>query len=83
MSTSDESAALAASRGDGAWRAVQGSDDGGDASRAPLVDSLGPRLGPAVTFATTEHFNLQTARALTVSEATVAPASTSLPCPAT
>jgi hypothetical protein len=69
MSTSDESAALAASRGDGAWRAVQGSDDGGDASRAPLVDSLGPRLGPAVTFATTEHFNLQTARALTVSEA--------------
>jgi hypothetical protein len=39
--------------------------------------------GPAVTFATTEHFNLQTARALTVSEATVAPASTSLPCPAT
>jgi hypothetical protein len=39
--------------------------------------------GPAVTFATTEHFNLQAARALTVSEATVAPASTSLPCPAT
>jgi hypothetical protein len=34
-----------------------------------LVDSLGPRLGPTVTFATTEHFNLQTARALTVSEA--------------
>jgi len=30
---------------------------------------LGARLGPAVTFATTEHFNLQTARALTVSEA--------------
>jgi hypothetical protein len=27
------------------------------------------RLGPAVSFATTEHFNLQTARALTVSEA--------------
>jgi hypothetical protein len=27
------------------------------------------RLGAAVTFATTEHFNLQTARALTVSEA--------------
>ena len=40
-----------------------------DAGRAPLADSLGPRLGPAVTFATTEHFNLQTARALTVSEA--------------
>jgi hypothetical protein len=28
-----------------------------------------PVGGPAVTFATTEHFNLQTARALTVSEA--------------
>src|SRR3569832_1705570 len=27
------------------------------------------RPGPAATFATTEHFNLQTARALTVSEA--------------
>ena len=27
------------------------------------------RLGPAATFATTEHFNLQTARAMTVSEA--------------
>jgi hypothetical protein len=40
-----------------------------DAGRTPLADSLGPRLGPAVTFATTEHFNLQTARALTVSEA--------------
>jgi DMSO/TMAO reductase YedYZ molybdopterin-dependent catalytic subunit len=33
------------------------------------VDDLGPGSGPAVTFATTEHFNLQTARALTVSEA--------------
>ena len=36
---------------------------------AVLADSLGPRLGPAATFATTEHFNLQTARAITVSEA--------------
>ena len=34
-----------------------------------VADRLGPRLGPAVSFATTEHFNLQTARALTVSEA--------------
>jgi hypothetical protein len=50
-------------------RVVQGSDDGSDASRAPLADRLGPRLGPAATFATTEHFNLQTARAVTVSEA--------------
>jgi hypothetical protein len=69
MSTSDASAELTVSRGDGARRAVQASDDGGDASRAPLADTLGPRLGPAVTFATTEHFNLQTARAVTVSEA--------------
>jgi hypothetical protein len=37
---------------------------------APAVAaSLGARLGPAATFATTEHFNLQTARAITVSEA--------------
>jgi hypothetical protein len=36
----------------------------------PIGDSVVPdRLGPAVTFATTEHFNLQTARAVTVSEA--------------
>lgn len=34
-----------------------------------LADRLGPRLGPAAAFATTEHFNLQTARAVTVSEA--------------
>jgi hypothetical protein len=37
--------------------------------QAELEDSLGARLGPAATFATTEHFNLQTARAITVSEA--------------
>ena len=30
---------------------------------------LAARPGPAATFATTEHFNLQTARAVTVSEA--------------
>jgi hypothetical protein len=29
---------------------------------APLAEPLAGRLGPAVTFATTEHFNLQTAR---------------------
>jgi hypothetical protein len=40
-----------------------------DSGKAELADRLGPRLGPAATFATTEHFNLQTARALTVSEA--------------
>ena len=69
MSTSDASAQLAVSRGGDTRPAALGSDDGGDASRAPLADSLGPRLGPTATFATTEHFNLQTARALTVSEA--------------
>src|ERR687894_2253587 len=42
---------------------------GGEPAPPALVESLGPRLGPAVTFATTEHFNLQTARAVTVSEA--------------
>jgi hypothetical protein len=41
----------------------------GPSPEAALADSLGPRLGPATAFATTEHFNLQTARALTVSEA--------------
>jgi hypothetical protein len=34
-----------------------------------LLDGLGDRLGPAVTCATTEHFNPQTARAATVSAA--------------
>jgi hypothetical protein len=47
---------------------------GGQSAPAPsgqtrLGQTLGDRLGPAVTFATTEHFNLQTARATTVSEA--------------
>ena len=55
MSTSDASAEPAVSRGDGAGRAVQGSADAGS--------------GPAVTFATHRAFNLQAARALTVSEA--------------
>src|SRR3954453_1581721 len=64
MSTSDASARLAVGRGRDTPRVAQ------DPSRAPLAaDSLGPRPGPAATFATTEHFNLQTARALTVSEA--------------
>ena len=36
-------------------------------SDAPAV-ALGPGSGHAATFASTEHFNLQTARALTVSE---------------
>src|SRR5688572_25082665 len=37
--------------------------------QARLLHGLGDRLGPAITCATTEHFNLQTARAATVSEA--------------
>jgi hypothetical protein len=51
--------------------ATRGSDaaDGGEPGETALADSLGARLGPAAAFATTEHFNLQTARALTVSEA--------------
>jgi hypothetical protein len=69
MSASDASARLAVPRGAGTRRATQGSDDGGGAPKPPLADGLGSRLGPAATFATTEHFNLQTARALTVSEA--------------
>jgi hypothetical protein len=40
---------------------IEGSPD----LRARLVQGLGDRLGPAVTMATTEHFNLQTARAAT------------------
>ena len=48
-------------------------NDHGVATRSFQPDApatgLGPRSGPAATFATTEHFNLQTARALTVSEA--------------
>jgi hypothetical protein len=43
--------------------------DGRDSASAALAEGLGQRLGPATTFATTEHFNLQTARAITVSEA--------------
>ena len=69
MSTSDASTELAISRGGDTRRAYQGSDDGGEPGQAALADGLGTRLGPAATFATTEHFNLQTARAVTVSEA--------------
>ena len=58
MSASGASPELAISRGDDQRRA-----------QAALADGLGTRLGPAAAFATTEHFNLQTARAVTVSEA--------------
>ena len=66
---SNASTEVGISRGGGAQRPGHGSDDGGEPGPAALADSLGGRLGPAATFATTEHFNLQTARALTVSEA--------------
>jgi type II secretory pathway component PulJ len=46
-----------------------GTNEGSPDLRAGLVQGLGDRLGPAVTMATTEHFNLQTARAATISEA--------------
>ena len=69
MSTSGASTELAISRGADVRRAYQGSDAGGEPGQAALADGLGTRLGPAATFATTEHFNLQTARAITVSEA--------------
>jgi hypothetical protein len=69
VSTSGASTELAISRGGDTRRAYQGSDGGGEPGQAALADGLGARLGPAATFATTEHFNLQTARAVTVSEA--------------
>lgn len=54
-----------AERGD---RANPGSADSPNLAQAALVRGLGDRLGAAVTCATTEHFNLQTARSMTVSE---------------
>jgi hypothetical protein len=48
-------------------------NDNGVSTRSLRSDAptagLSPTSGPAATFASTEHFNLQTARALTVSEA--------------
>jgi hypothetical protein len=46
-----------------------GSTGSGGPIPVPLAQAFGDRLGAAVSFATTEHFNLQTARAATVSEA--------------
>ena len=42
--------------------------DAPEAAYPALVRDLGDRLGAAVSCATTEHFNLQTARSITVSE---------------
>jgi hypothetical protein len=68
VSTLDSSTNLAVGGGP-VRRADNSSDEAGDSSHTVLTRALGPRLGPAATFATTEHFNLQTARAQTVSEA--------------
>jgi hypothetical protein len=48
---------------------MTGSLDSAAPDQTQLVEALGERLGPAITCVTTEHFNLQTARASTVSEA--------------
>jgi hypothetical protein len=69
MSTSGAPTELAISGGGDTRPPYQDSDAGGEPGQATLADCLGTRLGPAATFATTEHFNLQTARAVTVSEA--------------
>ena len=60
---------LSASCGGSAQRADHALEDGRDSVAPSLAQRLGVRLGPAATFATTEHFNLQTARSTTVSEA--------------
>src|SRR5919198_461489 len=51
-------------------QSVDGIDASGASVQARLARQFGDRLAPAVTFATTEHFTLQTARSITVSEAT-------------
>jgi hypothetical protein len=48
---------------------VHGSVGDQDSTEPSLAERLGVRLGPTSTFATTEHFNLQTARSITVAEA--------------
>lgn len=63
------SPALSASGGGSAQRADHAPEDGRDSVVPSLAQRLGVRLGPTTTFVTTEHFNLQTARAMTVSEA--------------
>ena len=54
---------------DGTPRAGSGSADSLESAQPLTASGLGDRLGPAVTFATTEHFTLQTARSSTISEA--------------
>src|SRR5919198_1539149 len=50
-------------------QSVDGIDASGASVQARLARQFGDRLAPAVTFATTEHFTLQTARVATVAEA--------------
>ena len=50
-------------------RVVHRAGDGRDSVSPSLAERLGVRLGPATSFATTEHFNLQTAHSITVAEA--------------
>jgi hypothetical protein len=69
VSISDASTEFVVGRAGGAQRANHASDHGADSDPATLAAGLGSRLGSAAAFATTEHFNLQSARAITVSEA--------------
>ena len=66
---SDPSAERCASGEDSARDVVQVLAGGPDSTEPSLAQRLGVRLGPTSTFATTEHFNLQTARSITVAEA--------------
>ena len=68
MSKSDAPAKLDVAA-DPATRSEDRTSSAAGSESGTLADSLGTRLGPIVSFATTEHFNLQTARAITVSEA--------------
>ena len=65
----DPSAECRAGGAGRSWGVIQSSDNGADPTEPSLAQSLGARLGPTSTFATTEHFNLQTARSITVAEA--------------
>src|SRR4051812_40247922 len=60
-----DSPAARATRGD---RARPVALDAAEVAYPALARGLGDRLGAAVSCATTEHFNLQTARSITVSE---------------
>ena len=55
MNTSGAPTELAISRGGDTRPAYHGSAAGGEPGLAALADSLGTRLGPAATFATTER----------------------------